>query len=107
MTKRGVYRGIVALVVVVVLVAAGLVVTADSRTVVVLVVVGAGVSTTVVQEVKTVAATARAGARMMSFFIVRLLFHPDFATRALVSRMRSEVFPAHTIGTSRRAALEA
>ena len=82
----------VALVVVVVLVAAGRVTTADSRTVVVLLVVGAGVSTTVVHEVKTVAATASAGARMRSFFIGRLLFHLQFETELLVSCMRREVF---------------
>ena len=70
-------------------VAAGRVTTADSRTVVVLVAVGVGVSTTVVQEVKTVAASARAGARMSSFFIVEVLFHPQFGTEALVSRIAS------------------
>ena len=59
---------VVALVVVVVLDAAGLLTVDCSRTVVVLV-VGAGVSTTVVQEVKTVAARTRAGRRIRSFFI--------------------------------------
>lgn len=56
--------------------AAGLVTTADSRTVVVLVVAGAGVSTTVVQDVKTIVATDRAGARIRNFFILQLLFYP-------------------------------
>ncbi len=77
--------------VVVVLVPAGRVVTADSRTVVVLV-VGVGVSTTVVHEVRTVAATASAGARMRSFFIVKWLFHHQFETEPLVSRMPGEFF---------------
>ncbi len=76
-------------VVVVLVLEAGRVTTADSRTVVVLVAAGAGVSTTVVQEVKTVAASARAGARMSSFFIVEVLFHPQFGTQPLVSRMCS------------------
>ena len=54
---------------VVVVAAAGRLTTASSRTVVD-VVVGVGFSTTVVQEVRIVAATARAGRRMISFFIV-------------------------------------
>jgi hypothetical protein len=37
---------------------------------VVVVVVGAGFSTTVVHEVRSTAATARSGVRMISFFIV-------------------------------------
>ena len=101
------YRGIVALVVVVVLVAAGRVTTADSRTVVVLVAVGVGVSTTVVHEVKTVAARASTGARMISFFISRIVFHPQFGAELLVSRMPSGVFARQTIGTSRWEMLEA
>jgi hypothetical protein len=60
---------VVARVVVVVVAAAGRLTTASSRTVVD-VVVGVGFSTTVVQEVRIVAATARAGRRMISFFIV-------------------------------------
>ena len=46
-----------------------------SRTVVV--VVGVGVSTTVVQDVRTVAATMRAGRRMMSFFIFCWMVPPS------------------------------
>ena len=74
---------------VVLVVAAGRVTTADSRTVVVLVAAGAGVSTTVVQEVKTVAASARAGTRMISFFIFEVVVLPQFGTEPLVSRMCS------------------
>ena len=81
-------------VVVVLVVAAGRVTAVDSRTVVVLVAAGVGVSTTVVQEVKTVAAIASAGARMISFFIIEELFHPQFVTEPLVSRIGGQVLPS-------------
>jgi hypothetical protein len=42
----------------------------DSECVVVVVVVGAGFSTTVVHEARSTAATASAGVRIISFFIV-------------------------------------
>jgi hypothetical protein len=42
----------------------------DSECVVVVVVVGAGFSTTVVHEVRSMAATASSGVRIISFFIV-------------------------------------
>ena len=45
--------------------------------VVVVVVVGAGFSTTVVQEVKSIAAPARSGVRMISLFIVRVFPSQD------------------------------
>jgi hypothetical protein len=44
-----------------------------SEWVVVLVVVGAGFSTTVVHEVRSTAATARTGVRIISFFIVEVV----------------------------------
>jgi hypothetical protein len=44
-----------------------------SEWVVVVVVVGAGFSTTVVHEVRSTAATARTGVRIISFFIVEVV----------------------------------
>ena len=45
----------------------------DSEWVVVVVVVGAGFSTTVVHEVRSMAATASSGVSMISFFIVKVV----------------------------------
>ncbi len=68
--------------VVVVALVVGCVTAVDSRVVVVDVV--AGFSTTVVQDVRTMVATARAGTRMISFFMCVLVVSPS--VRSYVTR---------------------
>jgi hypothetical protein len=75
----GAYRPPVVLWVVVVELAAGVV--TDSREVDVVEVVVAGLSTTVVQELSAIVIVARAGTRMMSFFIVGSPSHRRCFTR--------------------------
>lgn len=58
--------------------------------VVVVVVVGAGVSTTVVHEVKSTAAIASKGVRIISFFIVGVVSFKDDSVQAF----RPDVFRA-------------
>jgi hypothetical protein len=54
-----------------------------SECVVVVVVVGAGFSTTVVHEVRTTAAMARSGVRIISFFIVGVVPSKTIRHRSL------------------------
>ena len=83
-------------------VGAGFVTTASSRVVEVVVVVGE------LHDVKTTAATVRAGRRMISFFIFVVgWFLLQFGHPALVSRIPAEVSLPQAIGTSRPRLLEA